>query len=339
MRRRVFASLIVVIVLAGLLELTGLMAADARPSVQAGTSDPSDSPPPGYKSMVGVKLAIVLGQLKLINPRVEVPESVEVRRDIEYGKGGEESLKLDLYSPKTVKRPVPGLIFIHGGAWKGGKRSDYHFYTVRFAERGYVVATVSYRLLPKSPFPAAVHDVKCAVRWMRANARKLNVDPDRIGVIGGSAGGHLAMMIGYSSDVPKLEGTGGHAGVSSRVQAVVNLYGPVDLTTPYASGNSLIIRFLGGKTIEESRTRYELASPISHITRDDPPTLIFHGTIDDTVPIDQADRLAEKLKSTRVPYRYDRLEGWPHAMDLAEVVNQRCQRLMVEFFKKHLLKP
>jgi len=174
---------------------------------------------------------------------------------------------------------------------------------------------------------------------MRANARKLNVDPDRIGVIGGSAGGHLAMMIGYSSDAPKLEGTGGHAGVSSRVQAVVNLYGPVDLTTPYASGNSLIIRFLGGKTIEESRTRHELASPISHITRDDPPTLIFHGTIDDMVPIDQADRLAEKLKSTRVPYRYNRLEGWPHAIDLAEVVNQRCQRLMMEFFKKHLLKP
>ena len=108
MRRRVFASLIVVIVLAGLLELTGLTAADARPSVEAGTSDPSDSPPPGYNSMAGVKLAIVLGQLKLINPRVEVPESVEVRRDIEYGKGGGESLKLDLFSPKTVKRPVPG---------------------------------------------------------------------------------------------------------------------------------------------------------------------------------------------------------------------------------------
>ena len=143
------------------------------------------------------------------------------------------------------------------------------------------------------------------------------------------------MLVGYSSN-PELEGTGGHQGVSSRVQVVVNLYGPTDLTTSYATSNGTVINFLGGKKIEEARRQYELASPITHVTKGDPPTLIFHGTIDDTVPIAQADKLAEKLKATRVPYRYDRLKGWPHTMDLAEVINRRCRRLMTEFFKKHL---
>jgi len=303
---------------------------------QEPVATPGEDGPPGYESMDAVKLAILTGQLKLINPNIEAPANIDVRKDVIYGKGGGQDLKLDLYSPKNLDRPVPGLIFIHGGAWKGGHRSDYHFYGVKFAERGYVVATVSYRLLPDWPFPAAVHDVKCAVRWMRAEKSRLHVKADRIGVVGGSAGGHLAMMIGYSSDVPELEGDGGNAGVSSRVSAVVNLYGPTDLTTPFATSNQTLIRFMGGKKIEDARRQYELASPITHVTKDDPPTLILHGTIDETVPIAQADLLARKLRTVGVSYRYDRLAGWPHTMDLAEVVNRRCRRLMVEFFNEHL---
>ncbi len=245
-------------------------------------------------------------------------------------------MKLNLYSPKRIDRAVPGLIFIHGGGWSSGSRDDYHFYGVKFAERGYVVASVSYRLAPNHPFPAAVHDVKCAVRWMRSSAAKLHVNPDRIGVVGGSAGGHLAMMIGYSSDVHELEGTGGHAGISSRVNAVVNFYGPTDLTTPFAANNKTVINFIGGKKIDDARNQFELASPITHVTKDDPPTLIFHGTIDDIVPIAQADLLAKKLESLGVPHRYDRLKGWPHGLDLAEVVNRRCLRLMTGFLQKHL---
>ncbi len=245
-------------------------------------------------------------------------------------------LKLDLYSPKQLDKSVPGLIFIHGGAWKGGQRSDYHYYGVKFAGEGFVVATVSYRLLPDWPFPAAVHDVKCAIRWMRANAEDLQINPDHIGVAGGSAGGHLALMVGYSADVPELEGNGGHAGISSRVQAVVNLYGPTDLTTPFATSNGTVVDFMGGKRIADAQQQYELASPITHVTKDDPPTLILHGAIDDTVPIVQADLLAKKLKVTGLTYHYDRLEGWPHTMDLAEVVNRRCRRLMLDFFDQHL---
>ena len=129
-----------------------------------------------------------------------------------------------------MTQPVPAVLFLHGGAWKGGYRQIYHYYCTKFAEHGFVAATASYRFTGEAPFPAAVEDVKCAVRWLRANAEKRGIDPNKIGVAGGSAGGHLAMMIGYSSDVPELEGKGGHAETSSRVQAVVDLYGPTDLT-------------------------------------------------------------------------------------------------------------
>jgi len=174
---------------------------------------------------------------------------------------------------------------------------------------------------------------------MRANAGELHVNPKLIGAIGGSAGGHLAMMIGYTADVPKLEGHGGHRGVSSRVQAVVDLYGPTDLTTPFAVNNPTAINFLGGRKIGEARKQYELASPITHVTKDDPPTLIFHGSIDETVPIAQSDMLAKKLRTVGVPVQYDRLIGWPHTMDAAEVVNRRCRRLMIRFFDKYLPLP
>lgn len=337
MTRLVRLSLLAVCVGGGVLLLCAGDTPIPRSANRSATS--TEAPPTGYGSMAAIKLAVLTGQLKLIDPKIAVPATVSVRRGIEYGTGGGESLKLDLYTPKQLDNPVPGLIFIHGGAWKKGKRSDYHYYCVKFAERGYVVATITYRLLPKHPFPAAVEDAKCAVRWMRANARRLHVNPNLIGAIGGSAGGHLAMMIGYSADVPELEGQGGHRGVSSRVQVVVDLYGPTDLTTPFAVNNPTAINFLGGRKIGEARKQYELASPITHVTKDDPPTLIFHGSIDETVPIAQSDMLAKRLRTVGVPVRYDRLTGWPHTMDAAAVVNRRCRRLMIRFFDQHLPLP
>jgi len=294
-------------------------------------------PPQGFQSTGAVGRAIASGQVKLINPLRSTPESVKVTAGIEYGIAEKTSLKLDLYSPKDLKKPVPGLVFIHGGAWRSGRRNDYRFYCLEFAQRGFVVATISYRLIDTAPFPAAVEDAKCAVRWMRANAKELNIDPNRLAVIGGSAGGHLSMMVGYSSDVPQLEGTGGHKHVSSRVQAVVNLYGPTNLTTPFAINKKLIIDFLGNKTFAEIPDQYKLASPITHLTADDPPTLIFHGTIDDVVPVRQADILAAKLTEVGVPFRYDRLIGWPHTMDLSDKINRRCVALMLDFFDRYLI--
>lgn len=317
----------------GVLLCSQTLAADAA---KIGANPP---PAPGYATPAEVMAAILLKQVKLIEPPTNMPPGVVELRNIEYGKVGERALQLDLYLPAPSAKPVPGLIFIHGGAWSGGSRDIYKYYTARFAANGYVAATISYRLSGEAPFPAAVEDTKCAVRWMRANAGKYHVDPEKIAVIGGSAGGHLALMIGYSAGAPELEGHGGNPGVSSRVQAVVDFYGPADLTTAFARTNGSVKKFLGNKTFAEDPELYRRASPLTYLTRDDPPTLILHGTIDDVVPIEQSDLLAARLKELGVPYLYDRLPGWPHTMDLSLAVNERCQYFMREFFARYLPLP
>ena len=292
--------------------------------------------PQGYANEQAVMNAIVLGQIKLIDAKnISLPDNVQEILDVEYGTGGERKLQLALSLPKGRTKATPAIIFIHGGAWKSGKRSDMKFYCVKFAEKGYVTATVTYRLMDEAPFPAAVQDVKSAVRWLRANAAKYQIDPEHIAVSGNSAGGHLSMMIGYSND-PSLEGSGGNNNVSSRVCAVINFYGPTDLTTDFAKKQELVREFIGGKTFDEAPDAYKLASPLFHLTRDDSPTLIFHGTIDSTVPIAQADKLADKLKELGIDYVYERYDGWPHIMDLAEAVNRRCVYRMEQFLEEHI---
>jgi len=169
---------------------------------------------------------------------------------------------------------------------------------------------------------------------MRAHAKEYQIDPDRLAVIGGSAGGHLSLMAGYSDD-PQLEGRGGHQEQSSRVAAVVNFYGPVDLTSPEAQAAGSVKKFLGG-SYEEAPERFKLASPLTHLDAQDPPTLVIHGTIDETVSITQADRLVARLQELNVPHAYQRMEGWPHTLDAVEVANEHCQQLMMLFFDRYL---
>ncbi len=313
-------------------------APQGRPDLIVLPKDAPD-PPPGYATENSLKLAYLIGQLEILELHGhEIPATVEVRKDIEYGHVGDRSLKVDVYSPKSLDKPAPGLIFIHGGGWSSGNRSDYQVYTIAFAQKGYVAATISYRFAQEALFPAAVEDAKCAVRWMRANAAELHVDPDRIAVLGGSAGGYLALMVGYTAGDKRLEGQGGHEGVSSAVQAVVDLYGPTDLDSPIAHDNPTVTRFLG-KHFKDDPELFRFASPINHVDAKDPPTFILQGTIDSIVPVDQSDMLAEKLKKLGVPYWYDRLDGWPHTMDIAKPVNQRTQTLITEFLKKYLKGP
>ena len=293
--------------------------------------------PPGYKTQDEVVTAALSGKVKVILPAAPapLPQGVVETKDVEYGNVGGRALLLNLYTPEKIDQPAPGLIFIHGGGWSGGDRTDYTYYTVRYAKRGYVVATISYRMTGEAPFPACVQDAKCAVRWMRANAAKYHVNPDKIAVIGGSAGGHLAMMVGYSSDVPELEGDGGYPGVSSRVQAVVDLYGPGNLFMEGARNVNVVKKFIG-KSYDEAPKLYEQASPVTHITKDDPPTLILQGTVDSIVPMSQSDEVAAKLKEAGVPCEYETFEGWPHTMDVAVDVNIRCQWFMNKFFDRYL---
>ena len=319
----------------GLAVLTLVLSTAAAPAKK----EPSPPAAPGYNTRRDLLAAYLTGKVKLLTPNVPLPADVELIPDIEYGKVGLRPLKLDLYRPKKLKEPVPGLIFIHGGGWSGGDKKVYRLHASRYAQRGYVAVSIAYRFSGEAPFPAAVQDAKCAVRWMRTEGKRYGIDPNNIAVLGGSAGGHLAMMVGYSSDVKELEGQGGHQQVSSRPQAVVNLYGPSDLTTPLGQASDLVHKFLGGKKYEEDPELYEKASPIHYLTKDDPPTLILHGTLDEVVPIAQSDVLAARLKKLGVPYTYDRLKGWPHTMDVAEPVFNRCVFFIDRFLAQNMPVP
>ena len=279
--------------------------------------------PRGFRSEGFLKAAYAIRLLKLIETEPAVPESIEVRKDIVYRQVDSTSLQLDIYKLKSLSKAAPVLIFIHGGAWAKGKRSDYLPYLVDYAQKGYVTVTVSYRLSGVAPFPAAVQDVQTSVQWIRANAGEYLIDPEKIALIGGSAGGHLAMMVAYA-DSP------GH-----KVQTVVNLYGPTDLTTEYARNRGECLNFLG-TSYQERPDLYKAASPRTYISRDDPPTLIFHGTIDALVPVSQSDSLHKWLDRAGVPNEYHRLKGWPHTMDLSTKVNDYCQYYMDAFFKQYL---
>lgn len=289
--------------------------------------------PPGYDDYRKAQMAVATGKVKMVDDDPEVPDSVTFYDDIEYAKPDGVSLTLDLYVPKNAKTPPPVLLYIHGGGWRGGKKEDAARYTVPFAERGYACATIQYRLLPEHTFPKAIQDVNSAIHWVRTNGEKYGFNGDRITTLGGSAGGHLAMLAGYGQD-PALGAPENPNGVKQRIEAVVNIYGVVDCTTPIAQKAKQVRDFIGAP-YAESVDMHALASPLFHLDRDDPPTLTMHGTIDELVPIGQADRLHETLDSLGVPNYYDRVEGWPHSMDVAKPIQARCIYITEKFLEKH----
>lgn len=291
--------------------------------------------PKGYMNETFLKISYALGFLDLIDTEPTVPGNILEYKNIEYKKVDTISLQLDIYKQKDLKTPAPVLIFIHGGAWRSGKRSDYLPYLIDYANKGYITATVSYRLMKAAPFPAAVQDVNCSVRWIMEHGPEYGMDVTKIALIGGSAGAHLAMMVGYGGDDPAFTNECAVDNPSLDIKAIVDLYGPTDLTTSYAQNSYQVKDFLG-VSFEENPGIYKAASPRSYITPNAPPTLIFQGTIDDLVPVSQSDSLAVWLSREGVPHEYHRLKGWPHTMDLAVKVNEYCQFYIDRFLKKYL---
>jgi acetyl esterase/lipase len=230
---------------------------------------------------------------------------VVVEREITYGQGGDIDLKLDLARPAEGKGPFPALVFIHSGGWIEGSKLEFHSAIVEAAEKGYVAVTVDYRLTgetengkTKYPFPAQVYDVKCAVRWLRANAEKYKIDPDHIGALGWSAGGHLALMLGLTEPSDGLEGEGGNMGYSSRIQAVVSLAGPTELSNiaPWNQADATFLRHLLGGTPMQVPELYKRASPLTYVRKQSPPILTINGDKDEDVPLEQAEQLDAKMK-------------------------------------------
>lgn len=281
-------------------------------------------------SLIG--LALIACLAKVATAADTLP--VELKTDVEYGKVGDEALLLDLVTPPKSDTPRPGLIFIHGGGWAGGRKEDFTAFAKDFATAGYVAVSVNYRLAPKHPCPAQIEDCKCAVRWMRAHADELGLDPERIGAIGGSAGGHLALMLGVMDEGDGLEGEGGWPDQSSKVQAVVNYVGPTDLmgTLPPIS-RGILKNFLGG-TREEKRELAIQASPVTYVSAGDAPCLSFMGTKDPLVPHEQGVLLANKLTEAGVPGRVEFILGAGHGFEPEEM--RRTIEAAKEFLAEEL---
>ncbi len=260
---------------------------------------------------------------------------VRVERNVEYSNPDNQHLQLDVAIPEG-SGPFPAVLCIHGGGFRAGTRDGYEGLIKKLAEHGYVAATVTYRLAPKYQFPAAIYDVKAAVRWMRANAKEYKIDPDRIGVTGGSAGGHLAQFLGVTADQKQFEGDGGNANQSSRVACVVNFYGPSDFTKSYGKSvdaADVLPLFLGGD-LEHARRKHIEASPLYWVTPDAAPTLCVHGTKDNYVAFEQAEWIVDRLKAAGVVAELVKMEGAGHGFKGED--EKKAEGEMLRFFGEHL---
>ena len=218
-----------------------------------------------------------------------VPEGVRWVPDIAY-RDGHPLWKLDLAMPRIeTDTPRPAIVIIHGGGWKrGDKRANiWARYPLEYAKAGFVAISVNYRLLPDDPFPASVEDVKAAVRWLRENAGQYNIDVNRIGAYGNSAGAHLALMLAFSDDTVGLAGP--YTAQTASIQAVAASAPPTDLVNWSSKDGSVEALTMS------SPSTARLASPLYHVTKNSPPVLLFHGTNDNTVPYDQSTRLIKAL--------------------------------------------
>lgn len=267
----------------------------------------------------------------------QIPDSVLADMDVEYSRVGQR-VAMDILRPKNATGQLPAILAIHGGGFRAGNRQSYIPFCIKAVEQGYVCATASYRLSPGHQFPAHLEDSKAAVRFLRANAAKYNIDPARIGAIGGSAGGHLVLMLGLTAGNKSFEGTGPNRDASSAVQCVVNNYGPTDLTKSYEPGKSVdaaevLPMFLGGDA-EHNRKQHLQASPLFYVSPQAAPILSIHGTKDRYVAYEHSVWLTEKLKAAGAEAELETIEGADHGFKGADA--DRALARTFAFFAKHL---
>jgi acetyl esterase/lipase len=281
--------------------------------------------------------AVLLGLASAVHAQQappKLPEGTKVHGNLEYVQGGHERQKLDLYLLEHADGPLPVIVWVHGGGWFAGSK-DGGGPALPLVGKGYAVAAINYRLSQHAPFPAQIEDCKAAIRWLRANAKMYNLAPEHIGVWGASAGGHFVALLGTSGDVKDLEGKEGPTDQSSSVQAVVDWFGPTDLTKMGGSHdqpNSPEARLLGGPVLD-NKDKAARASPITYVTKDNPPFLM-HGDKDPTVPFSQSELLADALKKAGVEVTLQPVKGAGHGG--REFSSAENLKLIEVFLDRHL---
>ena len=240
----------------------------------------------------------------------------DTQADIQYAKVGDVSLKLDLHRPQGENPPL--IVYVHGGGWRGGSKKDVPI--GKLLDRGYAIASVDYRLSTQAVFPAQVHDIKAAIRVLRANAGVFHINATKIGILGSSAGGHLAALVGVSNGSPELEGkVGEHLDQSSDVQVIVSFFGASNLETILSQSTPRglemripALKLLLGDTPDKKPELAKLASPVNHLDKNDPPLLLIHGDADPQMPPQQSQELAKAYEALGLPVTLIVMPGSKH---------------------------
>ena len=273
----------------------------------------------------------------------QLAEGVEIARDVVYAQVDGHALILDLYWHPDAGEPEPLVVWVHGGAWMSGDKSWMPPVSC-LLDNGFAMASIDYRLSQEALFPAQIEDCKAAIRWLRANAARYNLNPDRVGAWGESAGGHLAALLGTAGDVAAWDQRGGNRGYSSRVQAVCDWFGPSDLLQMGAMKSGLAHdapdapeALLIGGPVQENREKAKRANPITYITPEAPPFFIMHGDQDDVVPLGQSELLHRALVEAGLDSTLMIIPGMGHGvMELDKARWAELQRSVVDFFERTL---
>jgi acetyl esterase/lipase len=251
---------------------------------------------------------------------------VTVEKDVVFGKGGDMDLKLDIYKPPAGTEKRMATIHFHGGGFAGGSKDTLADRIRPYAALGYVAIAAQYRLSGQAGFPALIHDAKAAIRWVRANAKRLGIEPERIATVGYSAGGYHALFTAGTGNRPEFEGTGGNPGVSSQV-AVCLAY--------YPATNVPASMLPAGSDDEAKRA----ATATTYIAAGFPPTAVFHGMKDVTIPIESSQRLVQQFRDAKVPVEFHAFEGVPHVFDSNPEFAVISAQLAHLFIDRHVLNP
>jgi acetyl esterase/lipase len=285
-----------------------------------------------------VHTSLLIGLLAITTPA----SAQTVQKDIEYARLGDRVLALDFDPAKESDGRTPVVVWVHGGAWRSGSKSDVPI--KHWVDKGFAIASVDYRLSPEAQFPAQIHDIKSAIRFLQANADKYGIDANKVIVAGSSAGGHLAALVGVSNSVTELEG---NVGVSpakpAHVSATVSFFGASNLESilSQSTEHGLSVRLpalklLLGDTPDKKPDLARLASPIAHVDANDPPLWLIHGNADPQMPIEQSKELATKYAELKLPVKFETIPGGKHGgKEFFE--DQRLDRLAAEL-KKALAK-